>query len=332
MRAKIGRTRCRLPLRQLVRRETVAPVSTSIWFWIAFHVGVFIALAVDLTQFKHRDRELSMRAAARRTLLWIALSLAFSLVVMRLQGAERALDFLTGYLIEYSLSVDNIFVFVLIFAYFKVPPISHHRVLVWGIVGALVMRGIMIWLGVTLVDRFHFILYIFGAFLVLTATRMAFGKRDETEFGESWVLRVCRKLVPVTPEFRESHFTARIDGRLMLTPLALVLLVIDVMDLIFAVDSIPAVFAITTDTLIVYTSNICAILGLRSLYFLLANLMNRFVYVKLGLAIILGLVGIKMILHDVFPIPTLLSLLVIVTILAITILVSMRMTRDQTTD
>src|SRR5437868_13449037 len=270
-----------------------------------------------------------MRAAARRTLLWIALSLAFSLVVLRLQGAERALDFLTGYLIEYSLSVDNIFVFVLIFAYFKVPPISHHRVLVWGIVGALVMRGIMIWLGVNLVERFPFVLYIFGAFLVLTAIRMAFGKRDETEFGESWVLRICRKLVPVTPEFRESHFTARIDGRLMLTPLALVLLVIDVMDLIFAVDSIPAVFAITTDTFIVYTSNICAILGLRSLYFLLANLMNLFVYLRVGLSAILVFVGIKMVLSRIFPIPNYISLVVIVAVLAVTICASIFMTRDQ---
>jgi tellurite resistance protein TerC len=317
-----------LTLRQLARRETVAPVSTSIWFWVAFHLGVFVALAVDLIQFKHRDRELSMRAAARRTLLWIALSLGFSLVVLRLQGTERALDFLTGYLIEYSLSVDNIFVFVLIFSYFKVPPISHHRVLVWGIVGALIMRGIMIWLGVALVERFHFILYIFGGFLVITAIRMAFGERDEKQFGESWLLRACRKLLPVTPDFRGSHFTARIDGRLMLTPLALVLLVIDVMDLVFAVDSIPAVFAITTDTFIVYTSNMCAILGLRSLYFLLANLMNRFVYLKNGLSIILGFVGFKMIFSHLYPISNYLSLVVIVIVLAITIGVSMFATRN----
>ena len=269
-----------------------------------------------------------MRAAARRTLLWIALSLGFSLVVLRLQGAERALDFLTGYLIEYSLSVDNIFVFVLIFTYFKVPPISHHRVLVWGIVGALIMRGIMIWLGVELVERFHFILYIFGGFLVITAIRMVFGERDEKQFGESWLLRVCRKLLPVTRDFRGSHFTARIDGRLMLTPLALVLLVIDVMDLVFAVDSIPAVFAITTDTFIVYTSNICAILGLRSLYFLLANLMNRFVYLKTGLSIILGFVGFKMIFSHLYPIPNYFSLVVILIVLAITIGVSMFATRN----
>src|SRR5205807_5272982 len=169
----------------------------------------------------------------------------------------------------------------------------------------------------------------FGAFLVITAIRMAFGKRDEAEFGESWVLRICRKLVPVMPEFRDSHFTARIEGRLMLTPLALVLLVIDVMDLIFAVDSIPAVFAITTDTFIVYTSNICAILGLRSLYFLLANLMNRFVYLKTGLSVVLAFVGLKMIFSHVYPIPNYLSLLVVIIVLALTIGVSIVVTKNR---
>jgi tellurite resistance protein TerC len=314
-------------LRLHTQRETVAPVSTSIWFWIAFHIGVFVALAVDLFQFKKRDRALSMRAAAQRTGIWIVLSLAFNLVVLRLKGPDSALDFLTGYLIEYSLSVDNIFLFVLIFAYFNVPPISQHRVLVWGIVGALVMRGIMIWLGVTLVERFHFIIYIFGLFLLITGVRMGFSKQ-QTDFGESRLLKMCRKLLPVTEDFRDGDFTARIDGRFMLTPLALVLLVIDVMDLVFAVDSIPAVFAITTDTFIVYTSNICAILGLRSLYFLLANLMNRFIYLRPGLAIILGFVGLKMILSRHVPIPNYLSLLVIVIVLAVTISLSMLATRN----
>lgn len=256
------------------------------------------------------------------------LSLAFSLVVSKMQGPDRALDFLTGYLIEYSLSVDNIFVFVLIFAYFKIPPISQHRVLVWGIVGALVMRGVMIWLGVSLVSSFHFIIYIFGVFLVITGIRTGFSKQ-QTDFGDSWFLRACRKFIPVTRDFRGSHFTARIDGRLMLTPLALVLLVIDVMDLVFAVDSIPAVFAITQDTFIVYTSNICAIIGLRSLYFLLANLMNRFIYLRVGISIILVFVGIKMILSKLFPIPNYISLVVIIAVLGATICLSMFMTRSQ---
>jgi tellurite resistance protein TerC len=304
-------------------------VSTSIWFWIAFHVGVFIAIALDLASFKRRHRALSMRAAARRSVLWVLLSLGFSFVVSKMQGPDRALDFLTGYLIEYSLSVDNIFVFVLIFAYFKVPPISQHRVLVWGILGALIMRGVMIWLGVSLVSRFHFILYIFGVFLVITGIRTGFSKQ-QTDFGDSWFVRACRKFMPVTRDFRGSHFTARINGRLMLTPLALVLFVIDVMDLVFAVDSIPAVFAITQDTFIVYTSNICAIIGLRSLYFLLANLMTRFVYLRGGLSLILVFVGMKMILSKWFPIPNYVSLVVIIAILTMTICLSIFMTRNQT--
>src|ERR1044071_10014178 len=299
---------------------------TSIWFWIAFHVGVFIAIAVDLASFKRRQRALSMRAAALRSLLWVLLSVGFSLIVAKMLGPDRALDFLTGYLIEYSLSVDNIFVFVLIFAYFKVPPISQHRVLVWGILGALIMRGIMIWLGVSLVSAFHWILYIFGVFLIVTGIRMAFSKQ-QTDFGDSWFLRMCRRVMPVTRDFRGSHFTARIDGRLMLTPLALVLLVIDVMDLVFAVDSIPAVFAITQDTFIVYTSNICAILGLRSLYFLLANLMDRFLYLRAGLAVILGFIGLKMILSDFYPIPTILSLGLISFVLVVAIGLSILVTR-----
>jgi tellurite resistance protein TerC len=301
----------------------------NIWFWIVFHVGVFAALIVDLAQFKRRDRALSMRAAAHRSLIWIVLSLLFNLLVWKVRGPEHGLDFLTGYLIEYSLSVDNIFVFVLIFTYFRVPPIAQHRVLVWGILGALIMRGVMIWLGVTLVSRFHFILYLFGAFLILTAIRMFFSKHGEQDFGNSFVMRCCRKVIPVTRDFDGENFTAKIDGRWMLTPLALVLIVIDVMDLVFAVDSIPAVFAITQDAFIVYTSNICAILGLRSLYFLLAGLMDRFIYLKTGLALILGFVGIKMIIAKWFVLPNALSLVVIMLILAVTITVSMIVTKNR---
>ena len=270
-----------------------------------------------------------MRAAAQRSLLWVALSLAFNVLVAHVKGPEHGLDFLTGYLIEYSLSVDNIFVFVLIFAYFHVPPIAQHRVLVWGILGALVMRGVMIWLGVTLVARFHFVLYVFGIFLVITALRMFFAKHPQPDFGNSFVMRLCRKWIRVTPDFDGENFTAKIDNRWMFTPLALVLIVIDVMDLVFAVDSIPAVFAITQDPFIVYTSNICAILGLRSLYFLVANLIDRFIYLKTGLAIILGFVGIKMIVADFFPLPNGLSLVIIILVLAITITSSMIATKKR---
>jgi tellurite resistance protein TerC len=304
-------------------------VSTSIWFWIAFHVGVLIALIVDLAQFKRRDRELSMRAAGHRIGIWIALSLLFNLLVWKLRGPEKGLEFLTGYVIEYSLSVDNIFVFVLIFAYFRVPPIAQHRALVWGILGALVMRGVMIFLGVALVQRFHFVLYLFGIFLVVTAIRMFLGKTGEQDFGKSLVMRVCKSWIRVTPQFYGEHFKARVDGRWMLTPLALALIVIDVMDLIFAVDSIPAVFAITTDTFIVYTSNICAILGLRSLYFLLAKLIDRFIYLKVGLALVLAFVGIKMIVSDYVAVPTPISLAIILLILGVTITISVIVTQKR---
>lgn len=302
-------------------------MSTSIGFWVAFHVGVFFALAVDLFSFKRRDRELSMRAATVRSLIWVALSLAFNLLVWTTRGGEDGLDFLTGYVIEYSLSVDNIFVFALIFSYFRVPPRSQHRVLVWGILGALVMRGVMIWLGVTLVERFHFVLYIFGAFLVLTGLRMLFDRDAKLDFENNFFMRFCRKTLPITREFHGRRFIVRVDGRLMFTPLLLVLILVEVMDLVFAVDSIPAVFAITTDQFIVYTSNVCAILGLRSLYFLLARMVDRFIYLKIGLAIILGFVGTKMIVADHFPIPNWISLLVIIIVLAITITVSLAATK-----
>jgi len=305
--------------------------TTSIWFWLAFHAGVFVALTVDLVQFKHRGRELSMRAAAQRTAIWIVLSLLFNLLVWKIRGPDKALEFLTGYVIEYSLSVDNIFVFVLIFAYFRVPAMAQHRALVWGILGALVMRGLMIWLGIELVNRFDFILYIFGAFLLVSAWRMFFVKQKPQDFGKSWIMRCCLRAFPITPEFHDEHFKARVNGRWMFTPLALALIVIDVMDLVFAVDSIPAVFAITRDTFIVYTSNICAILGLRSLYFLLVKMIDRFVYLKSGLAIVLAFVGAKMVMRDFFTIPTPISLAVVVAVLATTIAVSMAATRKDAT-
>ena len=304
-------------------------MTTSIWFWLAFNAGVFVALTIDLAQFKHRGRELSMRAATKRTAIWIVLSLLFNLLVWKLRGPDKALEFFTGYVIEYSLSVDNIFVFVIIFAYFKVPPMAQHRALVWGIVGALVMRGIMILLGVTLVSRFHFILYIFGIFLLVTAIRMLFGKAGEPDFGKSLVMRFCRNWIPITPEFYGEDFRARVNKRWMLTPLGVALIVIDVMDLVFAVDSIPAVFAITQDPFIVYTSNICAILGLRSLYFVVARLMDRFVYLRIGLAFVLGFVGLKMIVAKYFSVPTLISLGIIVLILAITVVISVLVTKNR---
>jgi tellurite resistance protein TerC len=308
--------------------ETLPRVTTSIWFWVAFHIGVFVAIAVDLFTFRRRGRDLSMRAAARRSLLWVVVSLAFNVVVWRVKGPHHALDFLTGYLIEYSLSMDNIFVFVLIFTHFRVPPRAQHRVLVWGIIGALIMRGTMILFGIALVQRFHFVLYLFGLFLLITAARMLLGKYPAHDFRETRVMRFCRRILPITHEFHNQDFKVRVDGRWMLTPLALTMIVIEITDLAFAVDSIPAIFAITQDPFIVYTSNICAILGLRSLYFLLAGLMNRFIYLRTGLAVVLAFVGMKMITAEYLPFPRIVSLGIIVLILGVTIALSLLKTNN----
>ena len=295
-------------------------------------MGVFVAIGIDLATFKRRERELSMRAAARRTAVWILVSLAFNLLVWRAKGPDDGLDFLTAYLIEYSLSADNIFVFVLIFNFFQVPRAAQHRALVWGVIGALMMRGTMILGGIALVRQFHFIIYLFGLLLLLNAIRMLFGKSSPPDFGQTWLIRVPMRLFRITPDFHGEHFKARVGGRWMLTRLAFAMLVIEITDLLFAIDSIPAVFAITQDPFIAYTSNICAILGLRSLYFLLANLMDRFVYLRTGLGFILGFIGLKMILSDVRPVPTTLSLGVIVVILSIAIGLSILVTRQRKSD
>ena len=300
-----------------------------LWFWIAFHLGVFCVLAIDLFGFNRKDHVVSIREATIWSIVWVVLSLSFNLLVWNLKGTEAAVDFFTGYVIEYSLSVDNIFVFVLIFTYFQVKREYQHRVLFWGIMGALVMRGLMIGLGVALVSRFHWILYIFGAFLLVTGIRMLVSHGEEIDLESNFVLRLCRRWMRVTPEYHEQKFAVKVDGHWMLTPLALVLIVIDIMDLVFAVDSIPAVFAITQDEFIIYTSNICAILGLRSLYFVLAHIIDRFIYLKTGLAFVLGFVGLKMILADIFHVPNWGSLTIIVATLCVTIVLSMRATRGQ---
>lgn len=318
-----------MPLRARVAHGTVCAVSTSIWFWVAFHIGVFIVLAIDLVGFNRKAHVVSIREATAWSITWVILSLSFNLLVWHMRGAEAALDFFTAYLIEYSLSVDNIFVFVLIFTYFQVRRKFQHRVLVWGIIGALIMRGLMIWIGVALVERFHFVLYIFGVFLFITGVRMLVSRGEEIDLESNFVLRLCRRWMRVTPDYHEQKFVVKVEGQWMLTPMALVLIVIDIMDLVFAVDSIPAVFAITTDQFIIYTSNICAILGLRSLYFVLAHVIDRFIYLKTGLAIVLGFVGAKMIFADMFHIPNWASLAFIVVVLGVTIYASMRATRKQ---
>ena len=297
-------------------------MSTGIAFWIGFNAVVLLLLALDLFVFHRKAHVVTLREATAWSVIWIVLSLGFNGLVWHLGGHEKALEFFTGYLIEYSLSVDNIFVFVLIFSFFKVRAEDQHRVLFWGIIGALMMRGAMIAVGVKLVSAFSWTLYIFGLFLVITGVRMFF-KKENSDDVENGVVRLCRKWLRVTPEYHGSKFFVRINGAFAFTPLALVLIVVDVMDLIFAVDSIPAIFAVTTDPFIVYTSNICAILGLRSLYFLLAHLAGRFAYLHYGLAAVLIFIGVKMLVAELRRIPILLSLAIVAACLAVSVIASM---------
>lgn len=302
-------------------------MQTGIEFWVGFNAVVLLLLALDLFVFHREAKAVSFREAAVWSVVWVCLSLAFNACIWRWRGPEKAVEFFTGYLIEYSLSVDNIFVFILIFAYFKIRAEHQHRVLLWGIIGALLMRGAMIALGVKLVTRFSWTLYVFGAFLLVTGVRMFFEKKHDAPVDNA-LIRFCRRWLRVTPEFHGARFFVRLsDGAWAATPLALALIVVDVMDLVFAVDSIPAIFAVTTDSFIVYTSNICAILGLRSLYFLLAELANRFVYLQYGLAAVLSFIGAKMLIAYFWHMPTWLSLGVVALCLASSIIASMLATR-----
>ena len=309
---------------------------TSLWGmggWIGFNVVVLAILALDLGVLHRRSEKVSLKQAAIWSTVWVVLSLCFAAAIYMTMGKQRGLEFLTGYLIEYALSVDNIFVFVLIFSYFNVPEKYQHRVLFWGIIGALVLRGVMIVAGSALVTRFAWTLYIFGAFLVVTGIRMALQKDDAAYNPErDPVLRVARKLIPVTSEYHGKYFFVRQqrpDGtsQLAATPLFIVLLIVDTTDVVFATDSIPAIFAVTRDPFIVYTSNICAVLGLRALYFLLAGIVDKFVYLKLGLSLVLVFIGAKMLLEGVLHIPIGVSLGVVALVLASSIGASMKWPR-----
>ena len=284
--------------------------------WVGFTALVLGLLALDLGVF-HRDaHEVTFREALGWSVVWVTLALAFNGWLAWQHGAERGLEFLTGYLIEKALAVDNIFVILLVFATFAVPRMYQHRVLFWGILGALVMRAAFIFAGAALLERFHWIMYVFGAFLVVTGLKLLVQSESELHPERNPIFRLFTRLVPSVPEYHGSRFTARLNGRLHATPLLLVLVCIEATDLVFAVDSIPAIFAVTTDPFIVYTSNIFAILGLRSMFFLLAGVMDRFHYLKIGLALVLTFVGVKMLLLDVYQIPIGLSLGVIGAILA----------------
>jgi len=290
---------------------------------LAFNGFVLLMLALDLGVFHRKSHTVKVKEAMIWTAVWIALAFAFSGGIYLLQGSEPAMQFIAGYLIEKSLSVDNLFVFLVLFSYFRVPAIYQHKVLFWGILGALVMRAALIAVGSVLLSRFHWMMYIFGAFLLLTGVKLALQKGGGLHPERNPVVRLFRKVWPVTDDYVDGRFfVKKEDGRRWATPLLLVLLTVEFTDLVFALDSIPAIFAVTPDPFIVYTSNVFAILGLRSLYFALAGVMNLFSHLNYGLAAIMAFVGVKMILADVYKIPVGVSLAVVGAILGSSILVS----------
>ena len=297
--------------------------SDSVLLWIVFNAFVLGMLALDLLVFHRKAHAVSLREAFTWSVVWISLALIFNLGIYYLWGSEKAMEFLAGYLIEKSLSVDNIFVFIMIFSYFAVPPMYQHRILFWGILGALIMRAIFIAAGAALLSAFHWIIYIFGGFLIITGIKMFFAGDEKIEPEKNPAVVLLRRWMPITNDYQGQRFFVRIDGRRWATPLFVVLLVIETTDVIFAVDSIPAIFAITLDPFIVYTSNIFAILGLRALYFLLAGILEMFRYLKVGLSFVLCFVGIKMMIVDFYKIPIAVSLAVVAGILVISILASL---------
>lgn len=292
------------------------------WLWIGFNLFVLLMLALDLGVFHRKIHEVKIKEALLWTGIWIFLALLFNTGIFYYFGKEKALEFLSGYLIEKSLSVDNIFVFILIFSYFNVPSRYQHKVLFWGIFGALIMRIIFIFAGLELIARFHWIIYLFGGFLIFTGINMLFHSDKQLDPDKNPVLKLFRRFFSVSDKFHGDKFFIKENGKTIATQLFLVLLLIEVTDLIFAVDSIPAILAISDDPFIVYTSNVFAILGLRSLYFALAGINQYFHYLKFGLSAILVFVGVKMCLVDFYKIPTTTSLLIIISILLLSIIAS----------
>lgn len=293
------------------------------YLWIGFNIFVLIMLALDLGVFHRKSHEVNIKEALIWSLVWITLAMIFNYGIYEYMGKVKALEFFTGYVLEKSLSVDNIFVFILVFSFFKVPSSYQHKVLFWGILGALVMRVILIFSGVALLTKFHWLIYIFGAFLIFTGVKMMLQKDNHIEPDKNILVRLFKKFYPVTNDYHGDKFFVKIDAKRFATPMFVVLLVIEFTDLVFAVDSIPAILAITNDTFIVYTSNVFAILGLRSLYFALAGVMKYFRFLKIGLSVILVFVGTKMMIVDFYKFPITLSLGIIVGILIISVIASL---------
>lgn len=291
--------------------------------WIVFNAAILCLLALDLGVAQRKAHAPSLREATLWSIVWIALGLGFGAFIYATSGAESFQQYLAGYIIEKSLSVDNIFVFYVVFSYFNVPLHLRHRVLFFGILGALIMRGLMIALGVFLIAKFHWILYVFGILLIVTGIRMAFHREETLEVDELWIVRLVRRFIPLTEGWRNGRFFVKESGRWLATPLLLVVAVIEATDVVFAIDSIPAVFAVTRDPFIVYTSNVFAILGLRALFFLIAGIIPLFHYLKVALSFILSFVGVKMLVADTaWKIPTAVSLWVILLTLTVAVIAS----------
>ena len=290
--------------------------------WFGFAALLTVMFVLDLGVFNRKSHEIRFREALAWTLVWVALAFGFAAGIYAYLGPTKALEFVTGYVIEESLSVDNLFVFILIFSYFHVTRTHQPKILKWGIIGALAMRAVFIYVGIELIERFHWVIYIFGMILVVTGVKMAFGGTEKIEPEKNPLVRLVRRFVPITSRIRDDRFFINRKGVFAVTPLFLALVVVESSDVIFAVDSIPAVLAVTTDPFIVYTSNVFAIMGLRSLYYLLANVMEMFAYLKLGVSFILAYVGVKMLLTDIYPIPVVFSLGIIVGVLTISVLAS----------
>jgi tellurite resistance protein TerC len=299
-------------------------MTDNLWLWIGFNVFVLAMLALDLGVFHRKAHIVSFRESMAWTIVWVVMALLFNLGLAHYAGPEKGMEFFTGYVIEKSLSVDNVFVFALLFSYFSVPPLYQHKVLFWGIIGALIMRGIMIALGAVLIAKYAWIIYIFGGFLIITGLKMIIKREEEIHPERNPLVRIFKRLMPVTNDYRKDKFFVVENGVRMATPLFVVLILVEFTDLIFAVDSIPAIFAVTQDPFIVYTSNVFAILGLRSLYFALAGVMDKFHLLKIGLGVVLIFVGVKMLLaHTTYKIDTHLSLGIIILILACSIVTSL---------
>lgn len=285
------------------------------WLWISFSLGILVLLLVDLSLFGKGSHKISRKTALLESGIWVSLALLFNLWFGYAYGKDLGLEFLTSYLVEKSLSVDNLFIILLIFSAFRIPDQYQHRILFYGVLGAILMRAVFIILGAQLLHLFHWVLYLFGAILVVTAIKFLRETDQEVDVKENWALRVLRRLIPTTSTLNGTHFFVVEEGVKKATPLFLALVVIEVTDLIFAVDSIPAVFAVTQDAFVAFASNILAILGLRALYFVLADWVGKLRYLKPGLAAVLGFIGIKMLLMDIYKIPSWVSLLVIFSIL-----------------